>query len=122
MKRLICSFALLLTITSVSSAEENNFGRPFGPPAEVIAAWENGEGDALPGPPEWVIAMRGGDDAARSGMPPWVAARHERAWPKSACPGPPPEVIEAWENGEGDSLPGPPQFVLDILAMFRGQR
>lgn len=117
MKRLACTAAMLLTLCSVSMAIADEPARPFGPPPEVVAAWEAGQGDLLPGPPEWVVAMRSGDDGRPAGMPPWVAAMHDRA-AEIGLPGPPPEVIDAWENGEGEFLPGPPQFVLDILALF----
>ena len=119
MKRFACTAALLLTLSSVVStvAVADEPARPFGPPAEVVAAWEAGEGDLLPGPPAWVLQMRSRDGERSSGMPPWVAAMHERA-AEIGLPGPQPEVIDAWENGEGEFLPGPPQFVLDILAMF----
>ena len=36
--------------------------------------------------------------------------------PKNSLPGPPPEVVQAWQNGEGHLLPGPPQWVIDRRA------
>ncbi|MEM9410239.1 MAG: hypothetical protein AAGA30_03945 [Planctomycetota bacterium] len=51
------------------------------------------------------------------GPPPWVAVRIN--FLKSlGLPGPPAEVVEAWENGYGFDLPGPPQFILEFLSMF----
>jgi hypothetical protein len=118
MKQIACSLALvLLTVATTTQAQENDTERPFGPPPEVIAAWESGEGHLLPGPPAWVIEMRYGKAQEAGGMPPWVAARHARA-AELGLPGPPTEVIEAWQKGEGESLPGPPDFVLDVLEMF----
>ncbi|MCA9130290.1 MAG: hypothetical protein KDB22_24550 [Planctomycetales bacterium] len=127
MKRIAMMVAVaLLATTGTAQAQENEgerpTGRSFGPPAEVVAAWENGQGDLLPGPPAWVIEMRMGasEDAGRS-MPPWIAARHARA-AEVGLLGPPAEAIEAWQNGEGDSLPGPPSFVREFFAMFWGSR
>lgn len=118
MKQIACSLALVvLTLTTTTQAQENETERSFGPPADVMAAWENGEGYLLPGPPEWVIEMRNGNSQEAGGMPPWVAARHARAV-EPGLPGPPPEVMEAWRNREGESLTGPPDFVFDILEMF----
>lgn len=132
MKRIATMFALaLLATTGTARAQDNEGERPssptFGPPAEVIAAWENGQGDLLPGPPAWVLEMRkgasqvrfGASEDAGSAMPPWIAARHARA-AEFGLPGPPAEAIEAWQNGEGDSLPGPPSFVREFFAMFWG--
>lgn len=115
MKRFVCTTAALLTLGTIAVAEESI--QPLGPPAEVVAAWEAGSGDLLASPPEWVIAMRSGDSERSAAMPPWVAARLARA-AEIGLPGPPPEVIEAWENGEGEVLPGPPQFILELLEMF----
>lgn len=123
MKRIAMLLAVALLATSgIAQAQESKGERPsgrvFGPPAEVVAAWENGQGDLLPGPPAWVIEMRMGasqDDGLS--MPPWIAARHAMA-AEVGLPGPPAEVIEAWQNGEGDSLPGPPSFVREFFALF----
>ena len=117
MKRLVGVFALLVILGSAVNAQEVDGVFPPGPPPEVIAAWESGVGNLLPGPPEWVIAMRSEGGKVPDAMPAWVAAMHDRA-AEIGLPGPPPEVIEAWEHGEGDLLPGPPPFVLDMLRMF----
>ena len=117
MKRFAWTAAMLLTLSSVTMTVADEPVQTYGPPPEVVAAWEAGDGDLLPGPPEWVIAMWSEDGDGPNGMPPWVAAMHERA-AEIGLPGPPLEVIDAWENGEGKCLPGPPQFVLDIFAMF----
>lgn len=126
MKRLASMFALaVLTTATTTQAQDNDGERPkqrgFGPPAEVVAAWENGQGDLLPGPPEWVIEMR--TETAQDGvaMPPWIAARQAMA-AEIGLPGPPAEAIEAWQNGEGDNLPGPPSFVREFFRMFWGSR
>ncbi len=124
MKRmlLITVFAAICMLPLFAKAQESS-GQPFGPPAEVIAAWENGEGHLLPGPPAWVLEMRQSRDAAqadRGGMPPWVAKRHAMAQ-QLGLGGPPPEVIEAWQSGMGFDLPGPPEFVLDLMQIFRGE-
>lgn len=123
MKRIAMMVAVALLVTSGNAeAQENDGERPtdrfFGPPAEVVAAWENGQGDLLPGPPAWVIEMRrsASQDDSLS-MPPWIAARHAMA-AEVGLPGPPAEAVEAWQNGEGDSLPGPPSFVREFFAMF----
>lgn len=50
-------------------------------------------------------------------MPPWIAARHALAV-EVGLPGPPAEAVEAWQNGDGDSLPGPPWFVREFFTMF----
>ena len=42
MKRFVCTVALLLTLSLVASAQENDTGRPLGPPPEVVAAWKSG--------------------------------------------------------------------------------
>ncbi|MEL6894591.1 MAG: hypothetical protein AAFP90_00615 [Planctomycetota bacterium] len=118
MKRFASLVALMLAFSTVAIAQDGTAeDRPFGPPAEVVAAWEAGFGDLLPGPPAWVVEMKASGNERPVGMPPWVAEMHQRAF-EIGLPGPPPEVIEAWENGEGDSLPGPPPFVLEILGMF----
>lgn len=127
MKRIAMMIAVaLLAASGTAQAQENDGERPagsvFGPPAEVVAAWENGQGDLLPGPPAWVIEMRRGasqDDSLS--MPPWIAARHALA-AEVGFPGPPAEAVKAWQNGEGDSLPGPPPFVREFFAMFWGSR
>lgn len=76
---------------------------PDGPPAWVVEAWQNGE-------------QPGTDVDGEFGPPAWVVERHRRA-AELGLPGPPAEVIEAWKNGEGPDLPGPPDFVLDLLGM-----
>ena len=123
MKRIAMMVAVALLATSGTAKAQDNegerpAGRVFGPPAEVVAAWENGLGDLLPGPPSWVIEMRrGASDGTGRSMPPWIAARHALA-AEVGLPGPPAEVVEAWQNGEGDSLPGPPPFVREFFAML----
>ena len=118
MKQLLSSVALLvLTMTTASQAQENAPERLFGPPPQVIAAWENGDDDVLPGPPAWVVEMRYGHLQEAGGVPPWIAARQAQA-AVIGLPGPPPEVIETWHNGQGEFLPGPPDFVLDVLELF----
>lgn len=117
MKRFACTVTLLLALGAMATAQESDARSPFGPPPEVIAAWEAGEGDLLPGPPEWVFGRRASRGKITDLMPPWVASMHESAV-EIGLPGPPPEVIDAWEAGEGETLPGPPAFVLDILQMF----
>ena len=94
---------------------------PQGPPDFVLEAWESGEAPVPPqgGPPAWVIeAWQNGErpDAGGFGPPAWVVERHRMA-AELGLPGPPAEVIEAWENGEGFDLPGPPDFVLELLGL-----
>lgn len=127
MKRIATLLAVaLLATTGNAQAQESEGERPtvraFGPPAEVVAAWQNGQGDLLPGPPAWVLEMRKGafQNSGRS-MPPWIAARRALA-AEVGLPGPPAEAVEAWQNGEGDSLPGPPSFLREFFAMFWAQR
>lgn len=118
MKQIACSVALVvLTVATSTQAQAGDTAPHFGPPQEVIAAWQSGEGYLLPGPPAWVIEMRHGKAQEAGGKPPWIAARHARA-AELGLSGPPSEVIEAWQNGEGDSLPGPPDFVHGIREMF----
>ena len=117
MKLYATSLVVLLACSTFAAAQEGPPDRPFGPPAEVVAAWEAGEGHLLPGPPEWVVEMRGGGSERPAGPPPWVAARQAFA-EEIGLPGPPAEVTGAWENGEGEFLPGPPAFVFELLGMF----
>lgn len=126
MKRMLLStvVAAMCLVPLFAKAQETS-GKPFGPPAEVIAAWENGEGHLLPGPPAWVLEMRqvrgsAQPQADQSGMPPWVAKRHVMAQ-QLGLGGPPAEVIEAWQSGMGFDLPGPPEFVLDLMQFVRGE-
>ena len=126
MKRLASAFVLaMMTTASAAQAQEISDDRQadgvFGPPVEVVAAWENGLGDLLPGPPAWVIEMRTGTLQDRDGAPPWIAARHAQAG-EAGLPGPPAEVIGAWQNGEGNKLPGPPAFVREFFSAFWGSR
>ncbi|MEC8555860.1 MAG: hypothetical protein VXZ82_12705 [Planctomycetota bacterium] len=65
--------------------------------------------------------MRGAADERPAGPPLWVAAEQVLA-EEIGLHGPTNEVIEAWENGEGEFLPDPPPFVFEILAMFRWGR
>lgn len=89
-----------------------------GPPEWVVEAWETGNPPVVPesGPPAWVVeAWSKGEAPQRpDGMPPWVARRHAMA-KEMGLPGPPDEVLEAWENGDGESLPGPPDFVRELF-------
>ncbi len=124
MKLIFGLLAVALVVGVVAtSADTNAQERPAeagapGPPAWVIQSRESGEAVVVPenGPPAWVVeAWQNGERRGhQGGPPPHVAARHEMA-KKLGLPGPPAEVIEAWENGEGRSLPGPPDFVLDLL-------
>lgn len=109
------------TIGSSADANADDYGRQGeqdGPPKWVIEAWETGEAVIVPtdGPPAWVVdAWRSGDRPERPvGPPPWIAARHEMA-KELGLFGPPRDVIDAWQNGEGFELPGPPDFVRDLL-------
>ena len=101
-----------------ANAQEKPAETEAGPPAWVLEAWESGEAPEVPvnGPPAWVVeAWKNGDRPQRpAGPPPWIARRHEMAR-ELGLSGPPAEVIAAWENGEGFELPGPPDFVLDLL-------
>jgi len=84
-----------------------------GPPQEVFDAWERGEGFDLPGPPDFVLELLG-EPPINSTAPRWIAMRLQAA-KAAGLPGPPPEVFDAWESGEGFDLPGPPDFVLDLF-------
>ena len=91
------------------------------PPAFVVEAWERGEAPVPEnGPPAWVIESWTNGEHLRAGggfgPPKWVQERHVMGQ-ELGLPGPPPEVIEAWQNGEGFDLPGPPDFVLDLLGL-----
>ena len=73
MKRFVCTVALLLTLSLVASAQENDTGRPLGPPPEVVAAWKSGFSDILPGPPPEVIeAWENGEGEDLPGPPQFV--------------------------------------------------
>ena len=94
---------------------------PQGPPDFVLEAWESGEAPVPPqdGPPTWVVEAWESGERPRAGgfgPPAWVVERHRMA-AELGLPGPPPAVIEAWENGEGFDLPGPPEFVWEILGL-----
>lgn len=99
-------------------------GSPQGPPNSALEAWESGDGALADqnGPPTWVVEAwqngehPGANPGGEFGPRPWVVERHRRA-AELGLPGPPAEVIEAWQNGEESDLPGPPDFVLDILGM-----
>lgn len=110
--------AFLIGTVAVSANADAQKPAQAGPPAWVIEAWESGDAPVVPanGPPAWVVeAWQNGVQSTRpDGPPPWIAARHSLAL-EIGLPGPPPEVIQAWENGEGFDLPGPPNFVLDLL-------
>ena len=121
MKRMLLSTVVAaMCLAPLFAKAQESSGQPFGPPAEVIAAWENGEGHLLPGPPAWVLEMRQARELSRADvgvMPPWVAKRQAMAQ-QIGLDGPPPEVIQAWQNGDGFDLPGPPEIVIDLLRMF----
>lgn len=91
---LTCSAALVLAQRPEHVEAEQ------GPPAFVVEAWETVEAPVVP----------------ENGPPAWVQARHAMAQ-ELGLPGPPPEIIEAWQNGEGFDLPGPPDFVLELLGL-----
>ena len=126
MLKSVCAVAALILVAngmqgSTADAQDGDPGenRPTnGPPAWVVKAWETGEEPMVPevGPPVWIVeAWQSGERLpGPHGMPPWIARRHAMAV-ELGLPGPPAEVIEAWENGEGADLPGPPQFILDLL-------
>ena len=84
-----------------------------GPPQEAFDAWESGEGFDLPGPPDFVLELLG-KPPINSTAPRWIAMRLQSA-KAAGLPGPPQEVFDAWESGEGFDLPGPPDFVLDLF-------
>ena len=79
------------------------------PPSFVLEAWESGEAPVPPqtGPPTWVVdAWKSGEHPRASGEfgpPAFVVERHRMAQ-ELGLPGPPPEIIGAWENGEGFDL------------------
>ncbi len=117
--RVLPALAFVVGTVAISvNAHAQKPAQAGGPPAWVLEAWESGEAPVVPenGPPAWVVeAWQNGERPVRpNGPPPWIAARHEMA-KELGLPGPPSEVIEAWENGEGFDLPGPPDFVLDLL-------
>lgn len=124
MKRILFSgVAAALCLAPVLATAQESKEPAFGPPPEVIEAWQEGNGDSLPGPPAWVFEMRQGGGFAQAelgDMPPWVARRHAMAT-QLGIGGPPTEVTEAWQNGEGFDLPGPPRFLLDLMQMMRGE-
>ena len=127
MRTKITSFnwiAMALVTAAITMSSDANGQQPAekpatgGPPAWVLDAWENGEVPTPPayGPPAGVVeAWQSGEQPSRPmGPPPWGVARQEFA-KEIGLPGAPVEVLEAWENGEGFSLPGPPDFVLELF-------
>lgn len=88
-----------------------------GPPDFIRQAWERGEAPVIPenGPPAWVVEAWQNGEMPVAGPPPFIQVRLERAQ-ALGLQGPPAEVVEAWESGNGENLPGPPAWVLDMLA------